>query len=111
MRGDNGVSRGFGFVSFQTPDQANLAMHSMNGQMLGTKQIQVRLHEPKQYRQEKLALRFASGGSIRRGTPSGRTSPAMSEFDSPGSFPERQRRGSGSYYNVRFRSVQVLRRW
>ncbi|KAF8328188.1 uncharacterized protein EI90DRAFT_3017830 [Cantharellus anzutake] len=100
MRGDNGVSRGFGFVSFQTPDQASLAMHSMNGQILGGKQIQVRLHEPKQLRQEKLAQRFATGGPLRRGSLSGRTSPAMSEFDGQNALPERHRRGSGSYYNA-----------
>ncbi|KAG1745279.1 hypothetical protein EDB19DRAFT_1693601 [Suillus lakei] len=115
----NGESRGFGFVSFQTPDSASAAMHAMNGVVLGTKQLVVRLHEPKQLRQEKLAQRFGHNGHPR--SASGATSPTASEagesyigFSSPrrapsvlGSpvmghidRPDRGRRGSGSYYNA-----------
>jgi polyadenylate-binding protein len=115
MRNENGESRGFGFVSFQTPEQANNALHAMNGAVIGAKQIVVRLHEPKQLRQEKLAQRF-SGGRPRNS--SGATSPTASEggesfagWQSPrlshsqlGSptheRPDRGRRGSGSYYNA-----------
>jgi len=96
-------------------------MHSMNGVLLGTKQIVVRLHEPKQLRQEKLAQRFGHNGHPRNS--SGATSPTASEggesyvgWPSPRHHPsslgspvgshfersERGRRGSGSYYNVRF---------
>jgi polyadenylate-binding protein len=137
MRNENGESRGFGFVSFQTPDQgmftprsreqypthpfspAAMAMNAMNGAQLGTKQVVVRLHEPKQLRQEKLAQRFGHNGPR---NSSGATSPTASEagesyvgWPSPrhqalnlgspvGSHferPERGRRGSGSYYTVR----------
>ncbi|KAF9458990.1 hypothetical protein BDZ94DRAFT_1172499 [Collybia nuda] len=119
MRNENGESRGFGFVSYQTPDQATSAMHAMNGVQLGSKQIVVRLHEPKQLRQEKLAQRFGHNGHPR--SSSGATSPTASEggesyagWPSPrhhsiglgspmGSHYERQdrgRRGSGSYYNA-----------
>ncbi|KAG2139512.1 hypothetical protein BD769DRAFT_1698241 [Suillus cothurnatus] len=119
MRNENGESRGFGFVSFQTPDAASAAMHAMNGVVLGTKQLVVRLHEPKQLRQEKLAQRFGHNGHPR--SASGATSPTASEagesyigFSSPrrapsvlGSpvmghidRPDRGRRGSGSYYNA-----------
>src|SRR5580698_10399849 len=95
-------------------------MHAMNGVTLGTKQVVVRLHEPKQLRQEKLAQRFGHNGHPRSG--SGATSPTASEggdsyigwssprhhssplgsAGSPGHYdrPERGRRGSGSYYNV-----------
>ncbi|KAG6830599.1 hypothetical protein H0H92_015880 [Tricholoma furcatifolium] len=122
MRNENGESRGFGFVSFQTPGQATNAMHAMNGAQLGTKQIVVRLHEPKQLRQEKLAQRFAGHNGHPR-SASGATSPAASEAgDSYGGWSsprrvsaplspvanhftspdrsERPRRGSGSYYNA-----------
>lgn len=138
MRNENGESRGFGFVSFQTPDQgpvgptfarifflnlfdlATAAMHGMNGAQIGSKQLVVRLHEPKQLRQEKLAARFAGHNGHPR-SASGATSPTASEcgeatyvgWSSPGarssilSSPvghnerlERPRRGSGSYYNV-----------
>ncbi|KAI0729775.1 hypothetical protein C8Q72DRAFT_992455 [Fomitopsis betulina] len=122
MRNENGDSRGFGFVSYQTPDQAAAAMHAMNGLVLGTKQLVVRLHEPKQLRQEKLAARFAGhNGHPRSG--SGATSPTASEagesyagWPSPGSRPtvlgspvlaqhnldrpDRARRSSGSYYHA-----------
>ncbi|KAF7971491.1 hypothetical protein HWV62_20950 [Athelia sp. TMB] len=120
MRNENGESRGFGFVSYQTPDQANAAMHAMNGMVLGSKQLVVRLHEPKQLRQEKLAQRFGHNGHPR--SASGATSPTVSEAgDSFGGWssprhptsalgspvgavyaerPDRGRRGSGSYYTA-----------
>lgn len=136
MRNENGESRGFGFVSYQTPDQgmpqnrnrsvhivltcavAANAMHGMNGMLLGTKQLVVRLHEPKQLRQEKLAARFGGhNGHPRSG--SGATSPAASDigesyWPSPNmrtsalgspvlgnnDRPDRARRSSGSYYHV-----------
>ena len=121
MRDETGRSRGFGFVSYQSPDQASTAMHSMNGVVLGSKQIVVRLHEPKQLRQEKLAQRFAGHNNHPR-SRSGATSPTASEggdsltgWSSPrgghhglsghGNYsdrltPDRSRRSSGSYYNA-----------
>ncbi|EMD35479.1 hypothetical protein CERSUDRAFT_116224 [Gelatoporia subvermispora B] len=120
MRNENGESRGFGFVSYQTPDQAAAAMHAMNGMLLGNKQLVVRLHEPKQLRQEKLAARFGGhNGHPRNG--SGATSPTASEagesyagWASPSprhstlgspvmgqsDRPDRARRSSGSYYHA-----------
>jgi polyadenylate-binding protein len=92
-------------------------MNAMNGIQLGTKQIIVRLHEPKQLRQEKLAARFGGSNGHPR-SASGATSPTPSEagdsylgwasprrsslpLASPIGTPDRGRRGSGSYYNVR----------
>ncbi|KAF9500706.1 hypothetical protein BDN71DRAFT_1440178 [Pleurotus eryngii] len=120
MRNENGESRGFGFVSYHTPDQAAAAMHAMNGKQFGSKQMVVRLHEPKQLRQEKLAQRFGHNGHPR--SASGATSPTLSEggesyvggwasprhhaspLGSPRAShyerPDRGRRGSGSYYNA-----------
>jgi len=130
MRNEAGESRGFGFVSFQTPDQASSAMHAMNGVVLEKKTIIVRLHEPKQLRQEKLAARF-SGHNGHPRSASGATSPTLSEggdsyvgWPSPSSHPavlgsptstlvdrtpERQRRGSGSYYQVIYFYIPPLR--
>ena len=94
------------------------ALQAMNGVVIGSKQLVVRLHEPKQLRQEKLAHRFGSGsgagGHVRTRSGSGATSPTLSEGGesywgrsspggpvSPGGHVERARRSSGSYYNVR----------
>jgi hypothetical protein len=95
---------------------AAAAMHAMNAAILGSKQLVVRFHEPKQLRQEKLAARF-SGHNNHPRSGSGATSPAASEFGdwSPShrSMPlgspvmghldrsdNRARRSSGSYYHV-----------
>ncbi|CAL1699509.1 unnamed protein product [Somion occarium] len=122
MRNENGESRGFGFVSYQMPDQAAAALHGMNGVQIGTKQLVVRLHEPKQLRQEKLAARFGGHNGHPRSS-SGATSPTASEagesyggWSSPNQRPQvlgspimghghgidrpdRARRSSGSYYH------------
>jgi polyadenylate-binding protein len=98
-------------------------MRSMNGAVLGSKQVVVRLHEPKQLRQEKLAQRFGHNGHPRRNS-SGATSPTASEagdlsgWNSPRTYTQtlgspalspkpvyaervdRGRRGSGSYYTA-----------
>ncbi|CAE6528604.1 unnamed protein product [Rhizoctonia solani] len=104
MRNDSGQSRGFGFVSYQAPEQATAALQAMNGAFLGSKQIAVRLHEPKQLRQEKLQQRFSPR------TRSGTTSPTPSDgADSLYSTfsPDRDsireravRRSSGSYFTA-----------
>lgn len=108
-----------GYLALKCSDLASAAMHGMNGVLLGTKQLVVRLHEPKQLRQEKLAARFAGHNGHPR-SASGATSPTLSEggesyagWASPGANSailgspvshserlERPRRGSGSYYNV-----------
>lgn len=107
-------------LTFNRSFLAAAAMHAMNGVVLGTKQLVVRLHEPKQLRQEKLAARFGGHNNHPRSN-SGATSPAASEAgDSFVGWPSpshrtsalgspimghdrqdnRARRGSGSYYHV-----------
>lgn len=109
---------------------ASAAMNAMNGATLGNKQLVVRLHEPKQLRQEKLAQRFGGHNGHPRSS-SGATSPTASEagesyagWPSPSSHPavlgspvmshyerpDRGRRSSGSFYHVRaFRMTAVSR--
>lgn len=75
MRDENGASRGYGFVSFYTPEEgehplfspiarlSRVAAHAiatMNGTMVGKQVISVTLHEPRKVRPEKLAERRAS---------------------------------------------------
>lgn len=49
----NGVSKGYGFVSFGKPEEAALALEEMNGYQFRTKPMIVAYHEPKKPRQEK----------------------------------------------------------
>ncbi|KAG8904770.1 hypothetical protein FRC01_008610, partial [Tulasnella sp. 417] len=100
MRTETGQSRGFGFVSYQTPDQAASATNAMNGTTLRTKPIIVRLHEPKQLRQEKLATQYSAGRNPHPRSASGAISPSPSDPGEVGSPMEGVRRSSGSYYQA-----------
>jgi polyadenylate-binding protein len=104
-------------------------MLAMNGAQLGSKAIVVRLHEPKQLRQEKLAQRYAGHNGHPRNS-SGATSPAASDagetlvggWSSPRARPsvlgspktgyiersERGRRGSGSYFHVSYSLPYII---
>jgi polyadenylate-binding protein len=77
---DTGNSKGFGFVSYTSPEEADKAKNSMHGKTLGTKQIVVRLHEPKKLREAKLANHF-----------NGSTSPSESRAPS---------RRNSDFYNI-----------
>lgn len=93
-------------------NEAAAALQAMNGVFLGSKQIAVRLHEPKQLRQEKLQQRFSPR------TRSGATSPTPSEGGESiySAFsPDRDlireravRRSSGSYYAVCIFGIQHI---
>ncbi|KAK4688223.1 hypothetical protein P7C73_g1892, partial [Tremellales sp. Uapishka_1] len=61
MRDDVGKSRGYGFVSFDTPEEAAKAILVMNGARVGSQTISVTLHEPRKLRPEKIAEREAQG--------------------------------------------------
>lgn len=69
---------------------ANAAMAAMNNAVIGSKQIVVRLHEPKQLRQEKLAARYSGGqpGSH----------PASPQRNSPRSNPHSPRLGYNGHH-------------
>jgi polyadenylate-binding protein len=54
MRDDKGVSRGFGFVCFSSPDEATRAVQEMNGKMIGTKPLYVSLAQKKEVRRQAL---------------------------------------------------------
>jgi len=61
MSDSNGISRGFGFVSYNTPEEAQKAISEMNSRILQscTKPLYVALHEPKEIRRQKLAQRYS----------------------------------------------------
>jgi polyadenylate-binding protein len=59
MRRANGISKGFGFVCYTTPEEAQNAISEMNGRVLQNcdRPLYVALHEPKELRMQRLATR------------------------------------------------------
>ncbi|TIA92099.1 hypothetical protein E3P99_00702 [Wallemia hederae] len=116
MRDENDQSRGFGFVSYQSPESAKTALHAMNGVAVRNKAVTVRFHEPKQLRQEKLAAKFAKNDRLGVGmgiSTSQLASPLPSDcgLNSPplsiAPSINGGRRGSGSYFKAALSSNTI----
>ncbi|CAL9757363.1 unnamed protein product [Musa acuminata subsp. burmannicoides] len=59
VRDKNGVSKGSGFVVFQSPDHASQALLEMNGKMIGNKPLYVALAQRKEDRRARLQAQFS----------------------------------------------------
>ncbi|KAF8407124.1 hypothetical protein HHK36_006249 [Tetracentron sinense] len=58
MRDGEGKSRGFGFISFDSPEEAKKAVEAMNGAQLGSKNVFVGRAQKKDEREQLLKLQY-----------------------------------------------------
>ena len=97
MRDPAGVSRGFGFVCFSTPEEANKAVAEMNGKLISGKPVYVALAQRKEVRRAQLEAQHAQRvGLIGRGMPLGQPpmyGAAPMFYGQPGQLPPQARQG------------------
>lgn len=69
MKDSKGVSKGFGFVCFTSPEEATKAVTEMNGKIVGSKPLYVALAQRKDVRKLQLESQFSGRGKGLSGGP------------------------------------------
>merc|ERR1719247_2080043 len=98
MRADNGSSKGFGFVCYNSPEEATKAVTEMNGKILAAKPIYVALAQRKEQRRAQLEAQMAQRvqQSRMQNAPGGM--PGMYPPQGPAVFYPMQAGGRGQMY-------------
>jgi polyadenylate-binding protein len=71
MHDEKNASKGFGFVCFNTPEEATKAVTEMNGKMIASKPIYVAIAERKEQRRAKLEQQYHQRAATLRSMPPG----------------------------------------